>query len=252
MQKEIRAYLDRIGFEGEPSNDYKTLSRLQECHLLTVPYENLDIMRSIPLSLEPRDIYEKIVIRGRGGYCFELNGLFTWLLRELKFDVTEYMARFLRDETEIPMRRHRVLRVVCDDGVYLCDVGVGGVIPRLPVKMELGVVNVQGAEQYKLEKEDFLGTVLYEYKHGEWRKLYSFTAEEQLNIDYVMPSFYCENHPESYFRTLDMVHIFTEEGRKVVADRELKIFGKSGVEIIVPESEEKYKELLEEHFGLKI
>jgi len=252
MKPEIKAYLNRINFEGIPKNDFATLSRLQIQHLKTVPYENLDIMRDIPLSLEIEDIYKKIVARHRGGYCFELNGLFAWLLQALGFKVTEYMGRFLRDETEIPMRRHRVLRVTCTDGDYLCDVGVGGVIPRIPLPMILGKVSEQGAERYQLKAEPFLGNVLYEWKKDGWKRLYAFTEEEQLNIDYVMPSYYCEKHPESYFRTMDMVHIFTDDGRKAVAGREFKIFSATGVEVMVPGSEEIYKELLHQHFGVKI
>jgi len=252
MKTEIQAYLRRIGFEGVPKKDFATLSRLQSQHLKTVPYENLDIMRDIPLSLEIEDMYEKIVVRHRGGYCFELNGLFAWLLRELGFNVTEYMARFLRDETEIPMRRHRVMRVTCAEGDYLCDVGVGSMVPRIPLPLVMGHVSEQGQERYKLEKEPFLGNVLYEWKNDEWRRLYSFTEEEQLNIDYVMPSFYCETHPKSYFRTMDMVHLFTEDGRKSVAGSELKIFTPDGVEVIVPGTEEVYKELLMRHFGIKL
>lgn len=256
MKSEIKAYLNRIGFEGEVKADYNTLCRLQEAHLKTVPYENLDIMRDVPLSLEIVDIYEKIVVRGRGGYCFELNGIFAWLLKELGYKVIEYMARFLRDEKEIPMRRHRVLRVTCTEGSsdvdYLCDVGVGGVIPRIPLPIILGQASEQKEEKYKLEKEPFLGNVLYEWKKNEWKKLYSFTEEEQLNIDYVMPSYYCEKHPESFFRTMDMVHIFTEDGRKSVAGREFKIFTPNGVEVTVPGSEKIYNELLEIHFGIKL
>ena len=268
MKTEIKSYLQRINFTATPKPDFDTLRQLQICHLKTVPYENLDIMRNIPLSLEIEDIYEKIVVRGRGGYCFELNGLFAWLLKELGFKVVEYMARYLRDEKEIPMRRHRVLRVSTgpsggtepsggtgpSGGDYLCDVGVGAVIPRVPLPMVLGQISEQGpnqSERYKLEKEHFLGNVLYEWKNNEWKKVYSFTEEEQLNIDYVMPSFYCEQHPESFFRTMDMVHIFTDDGRKSVAGREFKIFSPKGVDVTIPGSEEVYEKLLETHFNIK-
>ena len=260
MKQKIKKYLDRIGFSDEPKLDYTTLCQIQEKHLKTVPYENLDIMRNIPLSLEPEDIYEKIVVRGRGGYCFELNGLYTWLLRGLGFEVTEFMARFLRDEKEIPMRRHRVLKVICEGKAYLCDVGVGQVIPRRPIELITDRINEFGNEKYKLKKEPFFGYVLYEQKSDSWRRVYSFTEEEQLNIDYVMPSFYCEAHPESYFRTMDMVHIFTDNGRKSIAanatgsgyGHELKIFSPTGVEVIEPLSDEHYHELLETHFGIRL
>jgi N-hydroxyarylamine O-acetyltransferase len=251
-KERISAYLKRINFTGQPALDYETLRQLQRQHLRTVPYENLDIMRDITLSLEPDDIFEKIVTRGRGGYCFELNGLFTWLLRALGFPVTEYMSRFLREETEIPMRRHRVLRVTAEGKDYLCDVGVGQLVPLKPLPFDCGVVSEQESGTYKLEKEPFFGYVLYEDRHNEWSKVYSFTTEEQLNKDYIMPSYYCEKHPDSYFRTMDMVHIFTENGRKSVAGREMRIFTQSGVNALNPASEEEYENLLFTHFGIRL
>ena len=108
------------------------------CNLRTArisPYENLDIIRGIPLSLDVDDLYKKVVEEGKGGFCFELNGLFAWLLRELGYGVTEYAARYLRGEKEIPMRRHRVMKVVALDGVWCCDVGIGEVCPRYPVRL---------------------------------------------------------------------------------------------------------------------
>ena len=65
-----------------------------------------------------------------------------------------------------------------------------------------------------------------------------------------MPSFYCEKHPESFFRTMDMVHIFTENGRKSVAGREVKIYSPSGVEVMTPVTDAAYESLLEIHFGI--
>ena len=251
-QEKIRKYLKRIRYNGKPALNFNTLHALQHAHLITVPYENLDIMRNIPISLEIKDIYEKIVNQGRGGYCFELNGLFAWLLRSLGFNVIEHMARFLRGETEVPMRRHRVMRVSFGHNEYLCDVGVGGVVPRKPIPLITSKVSEQNGERYKLELDDFFGYVLYEWKHDNWRGLYSFTNEEQLNIDYIMPSFYCENHPSSQFRVQDMVHIFTTEGRKSVVGREFRIFSPDNVKIITPTTNSAYKELLYLHFGIVI
>src|SRR6476620_8788583 len=99
---QIQNYLERIGFKGLLDGSVKTLSDLQECHLHTVPYENLDILNHIPLSLDPQDVYQKVIVRRRGGYCFELNALFGWLLRELGYPVTDLFARFWRDEPNTP------------------------------------------------------------------------------------------------------------------------------------------------------
>ena len=249
---QITAYLQRIGYQGTPKCDFNTLHDLQRLHLQTVPYENLDIMRGIPLSLEIDDIYDKIVHRCRGGYCFELNALFAWLLRSIGFDVTDFMARFLRDEPEIPMRRHRVLKVACSQGNYLCDVGVGGILPRKPLPLITGKVSEQNGEKYVIRDEDFLGNVLYEWRRDSWRQLYSFTYEPQLEKDFTAISYYCEAHPDSFFKIQDMVHIFTPDGRKSVAGREVRLFSPSGVQILTPATEAAYHEILHTHFGIKL
>ena len=115
----VPAYYERIGLErpGRVVPDSGLLRKLQFAHCTTVPYENLDMLRGIPTSLEPEALFEKIVARRRGGLCFELNGSFGALLRELGYEVTDVAARFLRGETRIPMRRHRVLIVKAPDPI---------------------------------------------------------------------------------------------------------------------------------------
>jgi len=250
--KKIETYLKRIGYTGIPRADHTTLYDLQRLHLQAIPYENLDIMHGVPLSLEIPDLYDKIVLRQRGGYCFELNALFAWLLRSIGFAVTDYMARFLKDEPEIPMRRHRVLNVNCAGKEYICDVGVGLRIPRTPIPFIIGKVNEQYGEKYVLEKDNFLGNVLYEWRNNTWSQLYSFTTEPQLEQDFTAISYYCEAHPDSFFKTKDMVHIFTKDGRKSIEGRELRLYTPEGVKIIHPTTEAAYKELLNLHFGIKI
>lgn len=89
---------------------------------------NLDILERKALSLDLQDLYHKIVLRQRGGYCFELNALFGCLLRELGYTVTDLVARFWRDGADLPpMRRNHVLKVEAEGINYLCDVGVGGI-----------------------------------------------------------------------------------------------------------------------------
>jgi len=85
---DVGAYLNRIGFDGAPRQRADTLRALHAAHLETVPFENLDIHLGRPIVLDEAAFFDKIVRRGRGGFCFELNGLFAALLRALGFDVT--------------------------------------------------------------------------------------------------------------------------------------------------------------------
>ncbi|WP_062107295.1 arylamine N-acetyltransferase family protein [Bacillus niameyensis] len=248
---DVQAYLDRIGYTGPIDGSAETLAQLQERHLHTIPYENFDILNGVPLSLEVPDLFDKIVKRHRGGYCFELNALFSWLLRELRFKVTDYFARFWRDEPNTPpKRRHHVLKVEAKGKSYLCDVGVGGIVPRRPIQMVEGLVQEQGDEIYKLERDPYFGWMLYEKKRGEWSEIFSFTEEPQLPKDYIMASFWCEHAPESIFRKSPMVAIRTAEGRNSVNGDEFRIFTKDSVRAFKPESEEEFQEALKNHFGI--
>ena len=264
----MKEYLKRIGFVGDgvldvpPTKpkyadvppikpDYVTLSELQYKHFLNVPYENLDILRNIPLSLEIKDLYEKIVVNKRGGYCFELNALFNWLLCEIGFKTTNYFARFLLDEPTIPMRRHRVIRVDIDGVYYLADVGVGSITPERPLKLvENEETEIRGLT-YKLNKEPFLGWVLNLKKDGKWQKIYSFTEEQQLEVDYIQPNFYCQHSPDSIFNKENMVAIRTETGKYTLDGNVFKIIDNGKItKKEYPENE--IPEILKKYFGIEI
>jgi arylamine N-acetyltransferase len=250
---QVENYLKRIGFEGSLDGSAKTLADLQECHLHTVPYENFDILSGIALSLDPQDVYQKIVVSRRGGYCFELNALFGWLLRELGYPVTDLVARFWRDEQNTPpKRRHHVLKVEAEGGTYLCDVGVGGIVPRRPIAWKEGLEQQQGDERYRLDGDPYYGWLLCEQKNGEWHRIYSFTEEPQLPKDYTFASFWCENATESIFTKNAMAAIRTPQGRNTIAGREFRIFTSAGVKAFTPQSQEEYKAALLEHFGVNL
>ena len=216
MEKvKVEKYFRRIGLEMPETvvPDGELLKKLHFAHCTTVPYENLDIIRGIPLRLDDEGLYQKVVEEGKGGYCFELNGLFAWLLRELGYKVTEFAARYLRGESSIPMRRHRVLKVEAVDGVYIADVGIGEVCQRYPLLLAEGLEQPQFDECYRFDKDDFLGWVLMDLHKGQWRQLYSFTEEPQLPQDYLALSCYCEKHPDSPFIHAEMFSLKTAEGR---------------------------------------
>ena len=249
----MKNYLKRINFEGEPKLDYATLSELQYKHFLSVPYENLDILKNIPLSLNIDDLYNKIVVRKRGGYCFELNALFNWFLREIGFKTTTYFARFLLDETTIPMRRHRIMRVEIGNSFYLTDVGVGCVTPERPLKLiENEETEVRGIT-YKLKKDPFLGWVLYFMKNNEWRRLYSFTEEEQLEVDFVQPNFYCQYHADSIFNKQNMLAIRTETGKYTLDGDVFKTADTKGnITTVKKCTKDEIPGILKKYFGIEL
>jgi arylamine N-acetyltransferase len=251
LKPEVSAYLERIGYVGPLDGSAAVLAELQERHLRTVPYENLDVILRIPLSLDIHDLFDKIVTRRRGGYCFELNALCGWLLRELGYPVTDYMARFWRDEPNPPpKRRHQVLKVQVDETFYVCDVGVGGIVPRRPIELVEGLEQPQGDECYRLERDPDYGWMLCELRHGVWSRLYSFTEEPQLAKDFIMAAYWCENSPDSIFAKESMVAIHTREGRNTIAGQEFRIFTSDDAHTFVPESLDEYNQALRTYFGI--
>lgn len=248
---DVKRYFDRLGLElPDPIvPDSELLRKVHFAHCTRVPYENYDMINGITTSLEEEALFRKIVVENKGGICFELNGSLGFLLKALGYKVTDYAARYLRGESTIPMRRHRVLKVEATDGVWLCDVGVGEVCQREPVRLEEGLVQEQFGETYRLEKEDFLGWVLWDLHKGQWRKFYSFTEEPQLLADFIAGNFYCEKHPDSPFNKDEMFALKTAEGRKTLDGRIYKEF-KNG-EVFVKELTEAEMPGAYAVFGLK-
>lgn len=230
---DVAAYFDRMGL-ALPENrvlDVALLSRIQYAHCTTVPYENLDMLRGTPTTLEPDALFDKIVRRGRGGLCFELNGALGALLRALGYRVRDVAARYLRDESTVPMRRHRVLLVDVADDVWVCDVGVGQRCPREPVRLVEALECVQFGESYRFRKDDFLGWVLMDWHQGVWRDFYAFTEEPQLIVDFIAPNFYCEKHPDSPFNKREMFSLKTAGGRITLDGNVFKEFHAEGVTV---------------------
>jgi N-hydroxyarylamine O-acetyltransferase len=256
MNKEkITKYFARIGLDIDCNNIKPTvdlLNSIQYAHVTHIPYENLDILHNVPLNLDSDALFDKIVNRKRGGYCFELNCLYNWLLKELGYTTVSYFARYLRDEPAIPMRRHRIIAAHSDytDGVYICDAGIGDRAPRHVLKLEENTVQSQFGEKYRFAKDNFFGWLLKDYHKGSWAPFYAFTTELQLDIDYVMPSYYCEKSPDSVFNKTNIISLKTNDGRKTIADKSFRIFKNNEVVETKIESDDMLREILQTHFGI--
>ena len=249
----IQQFLKRIGMDPatkvELNRDF--LGCVQTACVLNIAYENLDILEGKAIELTEEALFDKIVIRGRGGYCFELNGLLACMLREMGFAVTERFSRFLRGESEIPMRRHRVCVVTLPDGDYLCDIGVGQIAPRLPLKLEEGLVQAQNGETYQFTKDSRHGWILNDLHHGQWRQYICFTDEAVYPVDFEQPSFFCEAHPSSIFNKEPMITIKTETGRCTIDGHTYKVFqGETLVHIEENIPEDRMAALLQKEFKL--
>ncbi|MCL6458294.1 MAG: arylamine N-acetyltransferase [Gorillibacterium sp.] len=222
---QLQDYLTRLKITAPIHTDSTTLTLLQAAHLKHIPYENYDILHGIALSLEPEDLFAKIITRHRGGYCFELNGLYSELLKTIGFQVTNYASRYFIGYEDIQKRRHRVLKAEAEGQAYLCDVGVRIESPRKALRLTVDEIQTDGISQYRFTKEEAWGWMLWQKEAGkDWVRLYAFTEEPQLDIDYIMASFYCEKHPDSPFHQKTRLSIFDDNGHIALDSTVLKFY----------------------------
>lgn len=156
----IDRYLQRIGYAGDRSPNPTTLASVQMAHVCSVPFENLDVQLGHKLDTGVESAFEKIVERGRGGWCYEQNGVFGWALSELGFDVTRIAAAVMRHVRGAVADNNHLCLLVSMPGTvesYLVDVGFGGSMIR-PMRLEVA-------------EEDHLPfrVGLRETEHGGWR-----------------------------------------------------------------------------------
>lgn len=251
---EIRMYFERIGWHGTEEVSLKNLEGMLKHHLYHIPYENLDLLNEVPLSLKPGDLFHKIVREHRGGYCFELQGVFYYLLLSLGYDVTQYAGRFMDEPWHIQMRRHRILVVTLKGRRYVVDVGVRSESPRIPLELTEGKLQFDGISIYRYRKDPFFGWVLMQKEEGkEWKDLLGFTEEIQTDDDFVMPSFYCEKHPDSTFNKFMKVSIFTPESDLTIVGNTFKDYRHARAEEKQKlHSNEEAREILEKVFGIQV
>ena len=157
-----------------PTHD--VLRALQRAHLEQVPFENASVLRGEPIRLDRSLLVQKIVERGRGGFCFELNGAFAWLLGALGFDVALLPGRFWSGEGLGPPNEHLALRVTLDGEPWLVDVGAGYSFLE-PLRLVVGPEQDDPAGRFRLSPAaDEPGAIDVEWLHrdGAWRPHYRF------------------------------------------------------------------------------
>ena len=210
---QIQQYLRKLQLNDfEPAVNLATLTKLQDAHLKYIPYENFDSLNGKITSLKRQDMFNKVIMHNRGGICFELNGLYNWLLESLGFEVTSYAARFIDKMETYQLRRHRVMCVALGEKRYLTDVGVNSESPRVPLEITEGLIQSDGISQYKFTRSEFWGWLLWQKECGKiWKRLFGFTEEPQIDKDFITASFWCDAHPDSPFIKSKKLSIFRED-----------------------------------------
>jgi len=245
----LEAYLARIGCHRPLTPSAETLRQLQVAHLLTVPFENLSIHAGEPIVLDEAALFEKIVVRRRGGFCYELNGLFAALLRDLGFRVSMLSAGVARTEGGFgPEFDHMTLLVELERR-WLADVGFGDSF-REPLLLDERADQVQGRRAYRIRPDGERLVLLQRDAGGEWEAQYRFGLEPQAIAAYAGMCRHHQNSPQSSFTQRRICSRATPEGRITLSPmRLITTRGGEQTERTVAD-EAEHAALLREHFGI--
>jgi N-hydroxyarylamine O-acetyltransferase len=246
----IKAYLDRINYDGPLAPAAETLRALQVAHLLTVPFENLSIHSREAIVLDDESLFTKIVTRKRGGFCYECNGLFAALLRSLGFEVAMLSAEVANaDGVFGPAFDHMTLLVSLEQR-WLVDVGFGDSF-REPLRFDEPSEQVQGSRAYRILADGSYFILMQRSDGGEWQAQYRFTLVPHQYADYAHMCNYHQTSPQSHFTQDKVCSLATTEGRITLSGMRFKTTSKDGEQqerALANDAE--YAAILRERFGI--
>lgn len=246
----IKAYLERINYHGSLAPTAETLRELQVAHLLAVPFENLSIHAKEPIVLEDEALFTKIVARRRGGFCYEANGLFAALLRELGFDVVMLSAGVANAEGGFGADFDHMTLMVTLDERWLVDVGFGDSFLE-PLLLDERSEQVQGSRAYRIVPDGTHLIMMQRDDSGEWKAQYRFTLQPHEYADYAEMCRYHQTSPQSHFTKARICSRATEEGRITLSEmRFISTSKNGGRQERTLTSQEEYASMLREYFGV--
>lgn len=228
---DVDQYLQRIGYEGPVAPTLAVLRGLTRAHAQSVPFENVDVLRGLPITLEPAALFDKIVCRHRGGYCFEINGLFLELLKAVGFRVRPLGARVrlgVADRGTLTRRTHLLIQVALDGERWLTDVGVGSASLTAPLLWKDGLEQITPHDRRRIVQD---GSRWFHqvFRAGDWTDVYEFTADTMPLVDRVVANWYTSTHPESHFRRELVAALAQADGGRItLAGRQLRFWDCDG------------------------
>lgn len=247
----LKNYLKRINVTQTLKADKSTLFQLHQAHLYSIPFEDLNIHYNIPIILEKEDLYQKVIVGNRGGFCYELNGLFNELLKEIGFKTTIINAGVLSKEgKEAPPFDHAAI-IVDLEKRWLVDVGYGGDSFVHPKELTLDIVQKDVHDYYKFTKHSENEWLLMHSVDGEnFKGQYIFSFKEQ-QLDNFKPE--CERkqtQPDSHFVMNFICTKATPSGRISIINDKLVIRVNGQKETRLIEGEADRLAILANKFGI--
>jgi N-hydroxyarylamine O-acetyltransferase len=248
----LDAYLARISFAGRLEATEDCLARLHEAHVGAIPFENVDVVRGLPIALDLPSLTAKLVEGRRGGYCFEHNTLFKAVLDQIGFHSHILTARVRFGGTRIGPRNHMLLKVETRTGAFLADVGFGasGLLRPIPLMPDI-VTHVPGAA-YRLRHEQALWILEGDVGDDAFSDYYAFTLEPQYPVDIEVANHYTATHPSSIFRKTVTAQLTRTDRRVTLRNLNIEILTGDNRHTETLADEAALVMALREEFGLDL
>jgi N-hydroxyarylamine O-acetyltransferase len=248
---DVDAYLGRVGIKSTIPLTADGLESLHRAQAYTIPFENFDIISGHEILLDPESLFNKMVVHQRGGYCFELNGLFLEVLQSLGFQCRPLLARAHIRGTP-GSQTHQLTQVVINDQAWIADVGFGHNGLRAPIPFEIGTIHKQDGFRYRLVNADPWGTMLQLLQGDDWINLYSLDATHVCPVDIVMGNHFSSTHPSSFFTTSRMAAIPKPNGMTTLLNYKLKDIEDNNKTETTIQAGQPYLDMLYNSFGITI
>lgn len=250
---DLNAYLHRLHYEGDIQPNLATLKALHSLHLKHIPYENLDIMQGLSCNLEPETLFEKMILRKRGGFCYELNGLFACLLRKMGFSCEIVSARIHQADGTVGEEFDHALLIVSLEEKWIADVGNARWFHQ-PLCLQCETSQADAGRNYQVIPYNGGYLLLLEGAEGDQVPQYQFTECPRKLTDFQPMCDYKWTSPQSRFTQDRICSRVTEQGRIMLYGRRfLKWKGWEREERVLESgSESEFEKLLWEYFGLTV
>ena len=249
---DLNAYLARIGWQGSLEPTLDTLAGLTRAHITSIPFENVDVLLGRGIRIDLDSIVAKMVVAGRGGYCFEHGTLFQAVLEQLGFTIAAHAARVVvfvpRHQSP---RTHMFLTVDIEGERFMVDPGFGGHTALLPVPLRDGAEVRDGSDRHRMVRHE--GEWVLEAEiDGAMTALWTATLEPQLPIDFQLANHWVSTAAASPFVNRLMLRALTPGGRTAVMNRDVTVSSAGKTEKYQLADRKALRALLGEHFGFDL
>ena len=248
---EVDAYLARIGYDGPRECTVEVLDALLTCQQTSIPFEDLEVFSEgkVP-DLTARGIFDKLITRRRGGYCFEVNGGFYMLLKALGFDCWSVTARIREGKPYPQLPLHRGTIVAFGDDRRWVDCGSGNQQAGISLSIYDNEPKHTPTGDFKIEHLDgHYDLVAYDRHTDAWSVKLSFAEEPTEIVDFIVMNYYCAGDPKSPFRNMRLVNLRTPEGSVAIEGNALREHI-NGELTVIELADEDIDRILRDRFGI--